>query len=188
MPIALNHLLEETYMAKKNYAIYNHAKVQMIGFISEIFDESSQKVPSFSKTISDKSKVAKSRIAVNLYGQDDADYWNLEAWASSFSSHNHDILLQFAKKGAKVFVEGTPKLNKDKDDKNKYYPSIVVDKIMFLSNVSDDDKTETTKEAPKAARFTEPKSEAKPTPSAKTSDSFDSIMDEADDFFRNFQL
>lgn len=164
---------------QKNYAAYNHAKIQMIGFIAEVFNENSEKVGAYSRTIGDKgTKVAKSRIAVNLYNQQEPDYYDLVAYGNENNSHLHDLLINYAQKGAKVFVEGTPKLNKDAKEKNKYYPSIVIDKLIYLSPLEKNEKEETT-QAPqnKPQRFSTP---AQKAPQKVT------VPNDEDDFLNDF--
>lgn len=121
-------------MEKKSNANGCHAKIQLIGYIQEVTDPSTkQKVSAYSKQVGN-NKVANSVIVVNHYGVDQGDFWRIEAWATEQNARNHDFLIQYCEKGRQVFIEGTPILRKDENDKSKLYPTIRVDKIIGFNS------------------------------------------------------
>lgn len=112
----------------------NHAEIELIGNISGIKDPNGQgRVHAFSKPMNDGAKVANTNMAVNLSGRDDPDYWKLEAWGYANGSQvNHNFMIEHLAIGRKVFVKGTPYLNKDAN--GAFWPTIRISMIKALDS------------------------------------------------------
>jgi hypothetical protein len=118
-------------MEKKNYAYNNHVKIQVIGTIQELTDpKTKNKIHAYSSQAG-KLRVANGLVVVNHVGLEQGDFWKLEAFEYANNDKNYKYLLEYCSKGKMVFIEGTPILKKD--DQNRVYPTIRIEKIIGLS-------------------------------------------------------
>ena len=113
----------------------NDAYITLIGNLATLKDpETGNQVHAYSKQMpNSNSKVANALMAVNHPNEDDADFWKLEVWSYDPNrSGYHNFLMDHCEKGRQVMVRGIPVLKRDKSDKSKLYPTIIVDKIVGL--------------------------------------------------------
>mgnify|MGYP001267575303 CR=1 FL=1 len=115
----------------------NDAYIELIGNLATVKDpETGNQVHAYSKQMpNSNSKVANAMLAVNHPNEDEADFWKLEVWSHDPNrSGYHNFLMDHCEKGRLVMVRGVPVLKKDKNDKSRIYPTIIVDKIVGLSS------------------------------------------------------
>ena len=106
-----------------NSGFDSFAQIQVIGRLTR--DPESKQVGN--------STVASVDIAVN-HGNNKTDFWEVQAWINGQNSTNHDYLVQYLKKGSKVFISGVPQLNYKKNDDGggRHFPAINVLQIRGL--------------------------------------------------------
>ncbi|QHW35743.1 hypothetical protein GZH47_33155 (plasmid) [Paenibacillus rhizovicinus] len=124
--------MSENNNGKKGFS--NDAYIHVTGNIATLKDpDTQQQVHAYSKLMPNNSnhKVANAIVAVNHPNEDEADFYKIEAWSyDPARSAQHDFLMNNCYKGRLVEIRGTLILKKDRNDKNKIYPTIVVDKII----------------------------------------------------------
>jgi len=108
----------------------NLAEIEIIGNLSTIKDPTTgERVHAYSKPMNNGSKVANANVAVNIPGQDEAQFWKIEVWAQTPERASmHNFLMDHCQKGRKVLVKGTPLLNKDAN--GQIWPTIRVTRLI----------------------------------------------------------
>lgn len=122
----------------------NHIEVELIGNIAGIKDANGNRVAVVSEPKQNGGKKAVTYVAVNHVSREEADFWKIEIHAKSNDdgfSRLHDNLVDFAEIGRKVFIKGTPVLNRDNE--GHYWPTIYVSKIIFLDQKKSNDQQQT---------------------------------------------
>jgi hypothetical protein len=117
----------------KKTGFSNDAYILVTGNICTLKDpDTQQQVHAYSKLMQNSNhKVANAIVAVNHPNEDEADFYKIEVWSyDPQRSSQHDFLMNNCYKGRLVEIRGTLVLKKDRNDKNKIYPTIVVDKII----------------------------------------------------------
>lgn len=101
----------------------SHVEIEIIAYLAE--DPTTNQVGN--------ELVGKSKIIVN-HRNGDTDSWFLDVWTNNNtqSRGTYDFLMNYCKKGKKVFIKGTPMLQnkKQQDGTWKSFPTIRVNKLI----------------------------------------------------------
>jgi hypothetical protein len=107
----------------------SHSTAQIIGFVQLVFNEKSERVPSYLFQKNNRY-CAVASILVNQPGEPTGDYWRIEIWSSQPDDPKIQFLLQHCPYGKQVFCQGKIIIKKKKD---KSYPTMYVEHLIGLS-------------------------------------------------------
>lgn len=117
-----------------NNSAPSHVEIEIIANLATVKDPQNpngERVHAYAKQVG-QGKVANASIAVNLQGQDEPDYWNLEIWANGERDGNFNFLMDHCFKGRQVFIKGIPMLKKNAE--GRMFPTIKVNYIKGLGS------------------------------------------------------